>query len=181
MTTSQTYPTPRGGICHCRHCRRQCKFFVSGVNFSIFTHFFEFLSLKLLKLGKIDGVKFLTNSMSANTTYNMLAKESSKSEVCGCHQKCTSLLTTMTRGHCLLICVCQPSVTGNLSSPATKRSRPSIQVQEEPFWMLMPVIVVVIIMIMMMIMMMLRRTPHLLLTLLQVPKWGRCTWENAGL
>ena len=25
----------RGGICHCRHCRRQCKIFVSGVNFSI--------------------------------------------------------------------------------------------------------------------------------------------------
>ena len=92
----------------------------------------------------------------SNTTYNMSAKESFKSEVCDCHQKCTSLLTTMTRGHCLLICVCQPFVTGNLSSPATKRSRPSIQVQEEPFWMLMPVIVVVIIMNMMM----LRRTPH---------------------
>ena len=118
----------------------------------------------------------------SNTTYNMSAKESSKSEVGGCHQKCTSLLTTMTRGHCLLICVCQPSVTGNLSSPAAKRSRPSIQVQEEPFWMLMPVIVVVIIMIMMMmIMMMLRRTPHLLLTLLQTPKWGRCTWETGPL
>ena len=75
----------------------------------------------------------------------MSAKESSKSEVGGCHQKCTSLLTTMTRGHCLLICVCQPFVTGNLSSPAAKRSGPSIQVQEEPFWMLMPVIVVAII------------------------------------
>ena len=69
----------------------------------------------------------------SNTTYNMSAKESFKSEVCDCHQKCTSLLTTMTRGHCLLICVCQPFVTGNLSSPATKRSRPSIQVQEELF------------------------------------------------
>ena len=47
----------RGGICQCRHCRRQCKIFASGVNFSIFTHFFVFLSLKLLKLGEIDGVK----------------------------------------------------------------------------------------------------------------------------
>ena len=28
----------RGGICPCRHCRRQCKIFASGVNFSIFTH-----------------------------------------------------------------------------------------------------------------------------------------------
>ena len=64
----------RGGICQCRQCRRQCKIFASGVNFSIFTHFFVFLSLKLLKLGEIDGVKFLawksggvkflTNSMS---------------------------------------------------------------------------------------------------------------------
>ena len=61
-------------ICQCRQCRRQCKIFASGVNFSIFTHFFVFLSLKLLKLGEIDGVKFLawksggvkflTNSMS---------------------------------------------------------------------------------------------------------------------
>ena len=24
----------RGEICHCRHCRRQCKIFASGVNFS---------------------------------------------------------------------------------------------------------------------------------------------------
>ena len=64
----------RGGICPRRQCRRQCKIFASGVNFSIFTHFFVFLSLKLLKLGEIDGVKFLagksvgvkflTNSMS---------------------------------------------------------------------------------------------------------------------
>ena len=30
----------RGGICPCRHSRRQCKIFASGVNFSIFTHFF---------------------------------------------------------------------------------------------------------------------------------------------
>ena len=36
------------------------KFFASGVNFSIFTHFFVFLSLKVLKLGEIGGVKFLT-------------------------------------------------------------------------------------------------------------------------
>ena len=34
------------------------KFFASGVNFSIFTHFFVFLSLKLFKLGEIDGEKF---------------------------------------------------------------------------------------------------------------------------
>ena len=27
----------RGEICHCRHCRRQCKIFANGVNFSIFT------------------------------------------------------------------------------------------------------------------------------------------------
>ena len=66
-----------GGICH---CRQQCKFFVSGVNFSIFTHFFVFLSLKLLKLGEIDGVKFLawksggvkflTNPMSASLLHS---------------------------------------------------------------------------------------------------------------
>ena len=51
--------TSRGGICPCRQCRRQYKFFASGVNFSIFTHFFVFFLLKLLKLGEIDGVKFL--------------------------------------------------------------------------------------------------------------------------
>ena len=50
----------RGGICPSRHCRWQCKIFVSGVNFSIFTHFLYFFLLKLLKLGEIDGVKFLT-------------------------------------------------------------------------------------------------------------------------
>ena len=64
----------RGEICPCRQCRRQCKIFASGVNFSIFTHFLCFFLLKLLKLGEIDGVKFLawksvgvkfwTNSMS---------------------------------------------------------------------------------------------------------------------
>ena len=64
----------RGGICPSRHCRRQCKIFASGVNFSIFTHFLCFFLLKLLKLGEIDSVKFLawksggvkfwTNSMS---------------------------------------------------------------------------------------------------------------------
>ena len=36
------------------------KFLASGVNFSIFTHFLCFFLLKLLKLGEIDGVKFLT-------------------------------------------------------------------------------------------------------------------------
>ena len=34
----------RGGICPSRQCRRQSKFFASGVNFSIFTHFFLFFS-----------------------------------------------------------------------------------------------------------------------------------------
>ena len=37
----------------------QCRIFASGVNFSIFTHFLCFFLLKLLKLGEIDGVKFL--------------------------------------------------------------------------------------------------------------------------
>ena len=36
------------------------KFVASGINFSIFTHFLCFFLLKLLKLGEIDGVKFLT-------------------------------------------------------------------------------------------------------------------------
>ena len=52
-------PQVRGGICPCRNCRRQCKIFASGVNFSIFTLFLCFFLLKLLKLGEIDGVKFL--------------------------------------------------------------------------------------------------------------------------
>ena len=66
----------RGEICHCCHCRRQCKFFASGVNCSIFTHFIVFFLTKLLKLGEIGGEKFLTwksggvkfwtNSMSAS-------------------------------------------------------------------------------------------------------------------
>ena len=43
----------RGGICH---CRRQCKIFASGVNFT--THFLCFFLLKLLELGKIDGKIF---------------------------------------------------------------------------------------------------------------------------
>ena len=49
----------RGGVRPSRHCQRQCKFFASGANFSIFTHFLCFFLLKLLKLGEIDGVKFL--------------------------------------------------------------------------------------------------------------------------
>ena len=71
----------RGGICPCRQCRRQCKIFASGVNFSIFTHFLCFFLLKLLKLGEIDGVKFLarksggvnfwTNSMSEQQMVNL--------------------------------------------------------------------------------------------------------------
>ena len=35
------------------------KFVASGVNFSIFTLFLCFFLLKLLKLGEIDGVRFL--------------------------------------------------------------------------------------------------------------------------
>ena len=65
-TNSTSDPSPiignachRGGICPSRQCRRQCKIFASGVNFSIFTHFLYFFLLKLLKLGEIDGVKFL--------------------------------------------------------------------------------------------------------------------------
>ena len=49
----------RCGICQSRQCRRQCKIFASGVNFSILTHFLCFVLKKLLKLGEIDGVKFL--------------------------------------------------------------------------------------------------------------------------
>ena len=49
----------RGEICHCRHCRRQCKFFANRVNFSIFTHFLCLFSPKLLKYGEIKGVIFL--------------------------------------------------------------------------------------------------------------------------
>ena len=49
----------RGEIGPCRPRRRQCKFFASGVNFSIFTFFLCFFLLKLLKLGEIDGVNFL--------------------------------------------------------------------------------------------------------------------------
>ena len=76
LDSSFKTPIPaRGGICQCRHCQQQCKIWASGVNFSIFTHFFVFFFLqKLLKLGEIDGVKFLawksggvkflTNSMS---------------------------------------------------------------------------------------------------------------------
>jgi len=61
----------RGGICHCRHCRRQCKILVSGVNFSIFTHFFCVFITKTVEIDGVNvlawksgGVKFLTNSMS---------------------------------------------------------------------------------------------------------------------
>ena len=35
------------------------QFVASGVNFSMFTHFLCFFLQKLLKLGEIDGVKFL--------------------------------------------------------------------------------------------------------------------------
>ena len=39
-----------GGICYCRHCRRQCKIFASGVNVSIFTHFFLFFLTKTVEI-----------------------------------------------------------------------------------------------------------------------------------
>ena len=48
----------RGEICHCCHCRQQRKIFANGVNISN-THSFVFLSLKLLKVSKIKGVKSL--------------------------------------------------------------------------------------------------------------------------
>ena len=35
--SSSGHNVVRGGICPCRHCRRQCKIFASLVNFSIFT------------------------------------------------------------------------------------------------------------------------------------------------
>ena len=40
----------RGGICQCRHGRRQCKIFASGVNFSIFTIFFVFFPTKTVEI-----------------------------------------------------------------------------------------------------------------------------------
>ena len=49
----------RGEICPSCHCRRECKSFVSGVNFSILLIFSVFLPRKLLKLDEIDGEKFL--------------------------------------------------------------------------------------------------------------------------
>ena len=78
---STTVLTGRGGVCHCRHCRRQCKIFASGVNFSIFTHFFVFLSPKLLKLAKIDGVKVLAwNSGGVKFWTNFMSEP-----LCHCH------------------------------------------------------------------------------------------------
>ena len=41
-----SYTDTRGGICHSRHCRQQCKIFASGVFFSIFTHFSCFLAVQ---------------------------------------------------------------------------------------------------------------------------------------
>ena len=38
----------RGGICPCRHC--WCKIFASGVNFSIFSHFFVFFLTKTVEI-----------------------------------------------------------------------------------------------------------------------------------
>ena len=46
QTNSSNLLMSRGGICPCRHCRRQCKIFASGVNFSIFTNFLCFLAVQ---------------------------------------------------------------------------------------------------------------------------------------
>ena len=40
----------RGGICPSRQCRRQCKIFASGVNFSIFTNFLCFFLTKTVQI-----------------------------------------------------------------------------------------------------------------------------------
>ena len=42
ISEKKSYLNHRGEICPCRHCRRQCKIFATGVNFSIFTHFLCF-------------------------------------------------------------------------------------------------------------------------------------------
>ena len=49
----------RGEICHCRHCRRQCKIFCQWCKFLQKRSCFVFLSLKLLKFSEIKGVKSL--------------------------------------------------------------------------------------------------------------------------
>ena len=51
--------TRREDIHYSRHWQQQCNIFASGVNFSKNTHFFVFLSLKLLKFSEIKGVKSL--------------------------------------------------------------------------------------------------------------------------
>ena len=76
-------------ICQCRHCRRQI--FANGVNFSIFTHFLFFFPLKLLKLGEIDGVKFLAwKSGSVNFWTNSML-------VYGCVSSHVSKLSSLPR------------------------------------------------------------------------------------
>ena len=69
QTNSFNLLMSRGGICPCRHCRRQCKIFASGVNFSTLTHFLCFFSTKTVEIRwflawKSGGVNFWTNSMS---------------------------------------------------------------------------------------------------------------------
>ena len=44
-------------------------FFASGVNFSIFTYLFVFLSPKVLKFGEIKGVKFLARKFGKSHIY----------------------------------------------------------------------------------------------------------------
>ena len=59
ILSNQHHHPLRGEICHYPNCWRQCNIFANGVNFSIFTQFFVFLSPKLLKFGKSKGVKFM--------------------------------------------------------------------------------------------------------------------------
>ena len=61
------------------------KFVASGVNFSIFTNFLCFFLLKLLKLGEIDGVKFLTwksGGVKFWTNFMSGISVTHKSEIC---------------------------------------------------------------------------------------------------
>ena len=85
-------PACRDEICHCRHCRRQCKIFASGVNLSRDTHCFVFLSLKLLKFSgiysvnslawKSGGVKLLTKLMSGSYRSDTFKKGASLTHIC---------------------------------------------------------------------------------------------------
>ena len=58
--SSESTLTPEVEFVHPVSPGGSVKFVASGVNFSIFTNFLCFFLLKLLKLGEIGGVKFLT-------------------------------------------------------------------------------------------------------------------------